>query len=75
MDGQMEWMEICNWQGWGGRGHLQDETKTWGKEGAQESMGMILAVTHSIGDMEPEEVTSWSQAGTPMEWKEHQLTH
>ena len=22
-----EWIEICNWQEWGGRGHLQDETE------------------------------------------------
>ena len=27
-------------------------------------MGLTLAVTHSIMDMEPEEVTFWSQAGT-----------
>jgi hypothetical protein len=24
--GPWEWMEICNWQGLGGRGHLQTET-------------------------------------------------
>jgi hypothetical protein len=29
--------------------------------------GGTLAVTHSIGDMEPEEATSFSQAGTPVE--------
>ena len=48
-------------------GHLQEETKTWDKGGAQESMGVSLAVTHSIWDMEPEEATSCNQAGTPME--------
>ena len=48
-------------------GHLQDETETWDKGGTQESMGVTLAVTHSIGDMEPEEATSCSQAGTPVE--------
>jgi hypothetical protein len=30
-------------------------------------MGIILAVTHYIGDMEPEEATSCSQTGTPLE--------
>ena len=30
----------------------------WDKGGAQESMGVILAVTHYIGNMEPEEATS-----------------
>ena len=34
-------------------GHLQDKTETWDKEGTQESMGVILDVTHYIDDMEP----------------------
>ena len=38
-------------------GHLQDKTETWDKGGAQESMGVTLAVTHSIGDMKPEKAT------------------
>ena len=38
-------------------------------------MGVTLAVTHSIGDMEPEEATLYSRAGTPVEQQEHQLTH
>ena len=33
-------------------GHLQDVTETWVKGGAQESMGVTLAVTHSIGNKE-----------------------
>jgi molybdopterin synthase catalytic subunit len=38
------------------------------REAAQEWMGVTLAVTHSIGDMEPEEATSYSsQARTPVE--------
>jgi hypothetical protein len=41
-------------------GHLQDEKETWDKGGTQESMGVTLAVTHNIGDMEPEETTSSS---------------
>jgi hypothetical protein len=36
------------------------------REETQESMGVILAVTHSIGDMEPEKAISYSQAGTPV---------
>ena len=36
--------------------------------------GVTLAVTH-IWDMEPEEVTSSSQAGTPVEQWRHQPTH
>lgn len=28
----------CNWQGWGAGGHIQDDTGTWDKGGAQESM-------------------------------------
>jgi hypothetical protein len=42
--------------------------KELGWEDTQESMGVILAVIHSIGDMGPEEATSCSQAGTPVEW-------
>lgn len=38
-------------------GHLQDETETWDKGGAQKLMGVTLAVTHYTGDMEPEEAT------------------
>jgi hypothetical protein len=34
--------------------HLQDETETWNKKGAQETMGVNLAVTHYILDMESE---------------------
>ena len=47
--------------------HLQDETETWHKEGAQGSMGVMLAVTHYIRDMEREEATSCILAGTPVE--------
>jgi hypothetical protein len=69
------WMEIWNWQEWGGRGHVQDEAETWDKGGTQESKRVALAVTHSIGDMEPEEATSCRQAGMPAELKEHQPIH
>lgn len=31
-------------------------------------MGVSLAVTHNIGDMEPEEAASYGQAGTLVEW-------
>jgi hypothetical protein len=46
---------------------LQDETDTWDKGGTQESVWVTLAVTHYIGDMEPELATSYSQAQTPVE--------
>ena len=52
---------------WGMREHLQEETDVWDRGGVQESMGVSLAVTHSIGAMEPEKATSCSQAGTPVE--------
>jgi hypothetical protein len=47
------------------RGHLQEETETREKGGTQESVGVILVVTHYIRDMKPEEATSCSQAGIP----------
>ena len=34
------------------------DKETWDKRGAQESMGLTLAVTHSTGDMEHEDSTS-----------------
>jgi hypothetical protein len=34
-----------------------------------------LAVTNNIGDMETEEVTSCSQAGTPVVQERYKLTH
>ena len=49
------------------RGHIQDMTETCDEGGTQESMWMTLAVTHRIGDMEPEEATSCSQAETSVE--------
>jgi hypothetical protein len=36
------------------------------KEVAQESMGVTLAMTYYIGDMEPEEATSCIQIRTPV---------
>jgi hypothetical protein len=51
-----------------GEGRLwksQDKRKTWVKGGTEESMGVRLAVTHYIRDMEPEEATACSEAGTP----------
>jgi hypothetical protein len=53
--------------GVGSRMHLQGKPETWEKGSSQESMGVSLTVNHRIGNMEPEEVTSCSQAGTPME--------
>ena len=61
-----EWKSATD-DGQGSRGHLQDETETWDKGGAQESMWVTLAVTHYIWDMEPEEATSCCHARSPME--------
>ena len=50
-------------RGWG---HLHDEAETQNKGDSQESMGGVtLAITHNIGDMEPEVASSCSQTGTP----------
>ena len=56
--------EICKGRG---RGHLEAVPKTWDRGGSQESMGVALAKTHGIGDMEPEKPSFCSQAGTPVE--------
>ena len=48
-------------------GATEHVTETWDKESIQESIAVTLAVTHKTGDMEPEEATSYSQAGTPVE--------
>ena len=53
-----------------GRDHLQEETETTDKGGAQESMGVTLAVTHSIGDMDPREAASCGQTETPVEHRD-----
>ena len=37
-----------------GRDHLEDIKETWDGGGSQESMGVSLAKTHNIGDMELE---------------------
>jgi hypothetical protein len=39
------WGRTGDRQGWRGGGHLQDVTETWDDGGAQESMGLSLAVT------------------------------
>jgi hypothetical protein len=48
----------------GGGGGMPE---TWNGGGSQESMGVTLAETPSSGDIEPEETTSYSQAGLPGE--------
>ena len=37
--------------GWGCGGHFEDIIETRDRGGSQESMGVILAVTHSIADI------------------------
>ena len=41
-----------------GRGHFQEETETCNRGGTQESVGVSLAVIHSIRNMEPREAAS-----------------
>lgn len=58
------------WESAAGRGRKWVESwgpETWDGGGFQESVDMTLAKTHSSGDMEPEEATSYTQAGTPVE--------
>ena len=50
-------------------------TETWDKGGTQESMGVTLAVTDYIRDMEPEETTSCRQAQTPVEFQSTHKTY
>ena len=38
------------------------KTETWDKGSTQESMGVSLAMTHYIENVEPEDATSCSQA-------------
>ena len=51
--------------GRGDKGHLKRRQRDRG--GTQESMGVSLAVTHNIEDIEHEEATSCGQAGTCVE--------
>ena len=44
-------------------------------EASQEAIGVTSAESHSSKDMEPEETTSCSQAGPPVEGKGHQPSH
>ena len=61
MNGDLQ--QARTWDG----GHLEDGSETWDKGGTQESMGVTLAVTHYIANVEPEEAISCSQIGTPVE--------
>ena len=53
---------------WGGGGawRLEDKLETWDNRGAQESLWVTLHVTNYFEDMEPEDATSCSQAGTSL---------
>ena len=64
MNGNLKLMRVLRWK------LLQDETEPWEKGGTQELMGVILAVTHYIRDIEPEEATSCSQGRIPSKTRE-----
>jgi hypothetical protein len=59
---------------YGGLGASQGHARDLRWERLQKSMWRTLTETHSSGDVEPEEATSCSQAGTTMERERHQLT-
>ena len=69
MNGNLKLTGVGRWE------YLQDLIETWYKGSAQESMGVTLVVTQSIGDMEPEEATFCSQIGTSVGQKGHQSTN
>ena len=75
-DGQMTMRMNLNLQLMEGGcvGHLQGKTGTWDREVAQESMGICLAVTQSIGEMEPGKALCYRQAVTPVEQQGHKPT-
>jgi hypothetical protein len=66
-DHENEWKSATDMGEKLGGGHLEDKTETWDREDARESIGVTLDEIHSSGGMEPEEATSCSQAGTPVE--------
>ena len=68
-------MEICNCIVVGYVASPERDRETWDKGGTQESNRVFLAVTHYSMDIEPEETSSCSQAGTPMEPYGYQSTH
>ena len=48
MNGNLQLIGLGRWW-WE---HLKERTENWHEGGTQESMGVILAVTYSIGDIE-----------------------
>ena len=60
----------------GFRDYLQGEkTEIWDRGGAQKSMSVFLAVTHSTGVMKTGEASFYGQAVTLMEPEGHQTIH
>jgi hypothetical protein len=60
-----EWKSEASWSTFFLGGSLDPET--WDGGGSQESIRMTLAGMLNSGDIEPEEATSCSQAGHPVE--------
>jgi hypothetical protein len=57
-------MAICSYQGRGGvRGNLKEALETWDEGGIQ----VTITKMPSSGDMNQEEVTSYTQTGLPVE--------
>lgn len=55
--------------------NLQEIPETLDMGGSQESMWVTLAEMPNSRDMEPEEATSYSHAGTPVKGQGHQPIH
>jgi hypothetical protein len=75
IDGHMRMNRSLKLAGLGDGAHLENVPDTWDRGGAQESLGMTLSTILSICDMETEESTSFTQAGTLAESEGHQTTH
>lgn len=74
MDMRMNGKSITDRSGkvWG----ISKKRQRWIREAPKnQSIGVSLIVTHNIGDMEPEEATSCSQAGFQMEQSGQQPTY
>ena len=65
-------MEICNCWGWEGGRNLKAVPETWDWEAPT---WVTLTKMPNNGDMEPEEATSYSQAGPPVEGQRLKPTH
>ena len=62
---ESEWISAVDGS-WGGV-HLEEVPETWYRGGSHEYMWVALAESQSIGVIKPEDATSCSQEGSPVE--------